>query len=237
MSLSLGEERMEAVKKELDEVIKFYRELQKISLPAKIIMISDAAEGATERFVPKLNAQLLKKWNQRANNVKKDNENFANFEFGVCETMAASGASVVFKEVHKLYRKLEWIVNHTAEIIALILETLQIAGESEKTDELWQDIKGAFVSIFTGDWSKVPGYLAKIGEDAAEIVAYISKSAVFGVIAIIFEGTLAAVNGAAYVKIISPVLDIKKACEEQVFKSALPQGSKRRRAIKPSKRN
>ena len=88
-------------------------------------------------------------------------------------------------------------------------------------------------------WPKFYGWGAGalLGAYALEYLMIGFATAVFGVIAIIFEGTLAAVNGAAYVKIISPVLDIKKACEEQVFKSALPQGSKRRRAIKPSKRN
>ena len=233
---STGEEKLDALQTKLIDTIEFYNDLLQTATPSSVLHVTNAAEKATEKLVPKLPESELKKWNTRAASIEKINAILINFENEVAQKMSSGSTAILLKEVHKLYKKFAWILANAGMIVLLIAESLGLAS-GLYGDQIKGGISKAFDSLLSGDWSKILEGLKESKQAIQTAIEFASKSVTLGLLAAIMEGTVAAFSAGYYVKAIQPIIAAKKAAEAALMKAAFPQSGKRRRTVKASKRN
>jgi hypothetical protein len=224
-----GNARVDALRAKVNEAISFYKKLQKTSLPDSILAVGDEVENATEYLVPKMNKDLLKKWNIRAAKIEAINQCLADFEQGCCEELTASSQAIIYKEVHRLFSKWEWIAGHVGTITVLLRETWESVYESPEGNLVEQKV----MNYIFGSESEREEISSTIAAEAAELAGLLATSIGLSLMATVLESAVTAFSSASYSLKIVPVLQLKAATEQAIEDKAFPQGTKRKQKVRP----
>lgn len=256
--ITAGAEKLEAAKKQLDELIKYYGDLQRIPIATSLKAVTNSLDKATEHLVPKLPEKVFKKWNTRATSAEKVNAILADFESEVVAAMTDSKAQTIYKQVHALYSKFEFVAEHVGQIAIIVSEAFSYAWDKYGqaiTDAYYRgnaeiqlgvaEIANGFMSgLISGNFGNLKAGTGSVGRGAkmaldaiSEAIALAITSVSLGLLALIIEGTLSTLTAAYYKSAIVPVLRAKAKAEERLQAAAFPQGTKRYNRVKASKRN
>lgn len=240
--MSYGTEKMAEVKKEVEKVLAFYKSLQNMPIADKVVTVSDEAEPTLEKHAPKVTKALLLAFNKRAGKAESQNAVLRSFEDAVVRGLTVSKTSVVFREIHKLVWKLEFLLSHAGEITLILASVLGWeTSESGKLNEYWSVLKGAAVRILDeareGETDEIARDTVLIGEQGMKIAREVAESATLALLAVILQQTIIGIGEGKWAGMIKPVHAAAKVATQALQSSAFPQGKGRVRRRKRSRRN
>ena len=234
-----GHGRLEAVQAGAEELLQFYKDLQNLTLPESIVAIGDETESLLDKYVPMLGPDVMKKWKIRGETIEDINAALNQMEIDVCRELTVSLQSILRKEIHSIIARLEWVAGHVAFITTSFIEfcnefdnavTVQFQKHPEQPRQILNTI-AKFLELpafFDGDENSAE----HLGETGVALASILGESIGAGLVASLFEATIAAFAAAKFTVMTLPVLEANNVANKAIFNAALPQGTSRHRRKK-----
>ena len=220
-------QRVEAASKAASKLMEYYRDLRQVDIPTKILLVGDGVEVATEALIPKLHADEFAKWRKRAVKIEAVNGALKRFETQMMLEFTQPTLSIMAKQFHSVLRKGEWLVGHADQILA-IGDIATRAADEKFGDRLLDGIAELLVHVGLGDLTGANTARQELQSSIEKASSFIA-SVVIAVIALNgIEAVLSAFSAESFRENILPVLNAKKACEEEIMAAAFPVGKRGR---------
>lgn len=216
-------DRVAAMRKKVDELVRYYGGLKDLDLPEQIISVGNEINKETELLVPLIDTETLKKWNKRMIKIESVNAVLRNIEESAVYDLTVSSSTIFAKEIHKTLRVIEWLLGHADQITGVSKLAFEKAEKKYGEQILW-GVLGFFINLAIGDLDGIDKSIDGIGNGLDSASTFIAEC-VMGSIAIsAVESLLAGFSIESFRRKIEPILTLKSNAEADVMRMAFPVG-------------
>lgn len=216
-------DRILEAKKKVEELVRYYHELQKMDIPDSIISVSDEVDKETELLVPKIDTDTLKLWRKRMVKVESVNAVLRGIEDSVVYDFTVSNNSILAKELHKVLRVFEWLLGH-ADMIKNVGQLACDKADEKYGAGILDGIVGFFIHLGLGDFSGANDARREIASDVDRASSFIAECIMGSVAISAVETMMAGFSIEKFKEKIEPILTIKSKAEADIMSMAFPMG-------------